>query len=151
MKVFTWSGGWHYVYLVFNVELICFSFIFSGLDGCKTPHYIWKDSTIVVFSCNTKRQFQHIQCNCMVRWQRLFHPYTRWLRCLSQKICRNSEMAQKQIWIHSSDIQIWWKGCECELFMFNWGLWEQKKVVINTRQVWMLVCISNTQYKDKQT
>jgi hypothetical protein len=35
--------------------------------------------------------------------------------------------------------------------MFNWGLWEQKKVVINTRQVWMLVYISNTQYKDKQT
>jgi hypothetical protein len=35
--------------------------------------------------------------------------------------------------------------------MFNWRLWEQKHVVINTRQVWMLVYIHNTQYEDKQT
>ena len=134
-----------------NLEFFFFIYIYSGMDDCKSSHYIWKDSTIVVCSCHTNQQFQHTQCNFMGRWQKLFHPCTQWFLFSSKKICRNSEMAQKQIWIHSSDIQIWWNGCECELFMFNWDLWDQKHVVINTRQVWMLVYIHNTQYEDKQT
>jgi len=99
-----------------------FSFIFySGMDDRRSSHYIWKDSIIVVCYCQTKHQFQHTQCNFMVRWLRLFNPYS-W----SQKIRRNSETARTYIRINSSDIQIWWKGCECGLFVLNWGLWEQK-------------------------
>ena len=116
-----------------------FIYIYSGMEDCKSSHYIWKDSTIAVCSWHTKHQFQHIQCNCMVRWQRLFRPYIQWWQCWSNKIWRNSEMAEKQIWIHSSDIQIWWHGCECGLFVFNRQPWGQKKVVISTRRVWMLV------------
>ena len=114
-------------------------FLYSGMDDCKSSDYIWKNSTIVLCNCHTKHQFQHSKCNFMVRWQTLFNPDIHWWHCWSQKICRNSEMAKSQIWINSSDIQIWWNGCECGLFVFNRRSWEQKKVVNSTRQVWMLV------------
>ena len=139
----TYKG--HYMESWMTKHLFCFSlkmfsFIFySGMDDRRSSHYIWKDSRIVVCYCQTKHQFQRTQCSLMVRWQRLFNPCIHWWYSWSQKICRNSDTVRTYIGINSSDIHIWWKGCECGLFVFNWGLWEQNNIVLSTRQVWMLV------------
>ena len=133
--------SWITKYLPFlNIENVLFSFMFySGMDDSKSSIIFGKTAEL---SCVTVTPY--ISSNT--------HNVTSWLggkdystltfnggTADPRKICRNSEMAQKQIWIHSSDMQIWWNGCECGLFVFNRRRSEQKKVVISTRQVWMLV------------
>ena len=41
----------------FNLEnVLFFIYIYSGMDNCKSPHYIWKESTIVKCYYHTKHQ-----------------------------------------------------------------------------------------------